>query len=533
MKTDTPRTFELQERVPTANVRPAAGKVSKRRIVWNVGWNWAGMVAQAAVGLVIAPFLIQRLGDSLYGLWILMWSLTEGLGLLDLGVRFSVGRQLAAARGKADARAVSAIVSSSLAILSLVGILMFVGTLIFAAVLPHVVDIPPSALSTARNTMILVGLGFAIHTVLSIFDAGLWALQRFDTLNMIDIPTLVLRALLTFVLIAPGSRLEIVAIVTWGTMILAGLIKAAFCFRFDPDLRPRVSSIDYAAIRELFQYGVWMFVATAGSRIRTALAPVLISSVFSLALVTPFSITVRLIGYAITFMTAAAGVLTPIATAFDAQQMSARIQTLILEGGKFCVSLTLFFSIGLVLLSGPFIGLWIDPRFAEYSALVTILVCGELLAMSQLVSRSVILATARHKVLAYSTLCEGVIGLAVGGLLMRPFGLAGFCVGLSVAAALCRGVVILAFTCRFAKIRLRDYLRIVFLKPAGLALVPALSLWGLISLRPPDTWMRLVLYCAVFTTMFAVFSAPLFGIEQLKFEARRVFYRLRNVPVES
>lgn len=49
-------------------------------------WNIAGMAVGILAGFVVAPFLVRRLGETSYGLWIPIGSLTGYFGLLDLGV---------------------------------------------------------------------------------------------------------------------------------------------------------------------------------------------------------------------------------------------------------------------------------------------------------------------------------------------------------------------------------------------------------------------------------------------------------------
>jgi O-antigen/teichoic acid export membrane protein len=41
-----------------------------------------GIIVTMGTGVVIAPFLIHRLGESIYGLWILIAALTGYFGLL-------------------------------------------------------------------------------------------------------------------------------------------------------------------------------------------------------------------------------------------------------------------------------------------------------------------------------------------------------------------------------------------------------------------------------------------------------------------
>src|SRR5436190_20993647 len=100
----------------TLPVEPSAGGriVSKSQIAWNIGWNWAGTAVQVLAAFIVAPFLIRSLGDSTYGLWILMLSVTDFLGLFDLGVRSSVTRHLGYSHSQGAQAVVNGVLNSSL-----------------------------------------------------------------------------------------------------------------------------------------------------------------------------------------------------------------------------------------------------------------------------------------------------------------------------------------------------------------------------------------------------------------------------------
>src|SRR5262249_49102474 len=62
------------------------------RILRNVLSNWTSYVVTALVGFGLTPVVVHSLGNTGYGLWTLVVSMTGYFGLLDLGIRSSVGR---------------------------------------------------------------------------------------------------------------------------------------------------------------------------------------------------------------------------------------------------------------------------------------------------------------------------------------------------------------------------------------------------------------------------------------------------------
>src|SRR5262249_52337937 len=100
----------------------------KRRIALNVLWNWAGIAVGILTGFFVSPFLVRTLDEAGYGLWVLIASLSGYFGLLDLGVRGSVGRNMAFYRAREDRANVNAVLNTALVLLCIPALLSVVGT---------------------------------------------------------------------------------------------------------------------------------------------------------------------------------------------------------------------------------------------------------------------------------------------------------------------------------------------------------------------------------------------------------------------
>ena len=68
---------------------------TRRRTLRNMTANIDGVVVNMFTGLVVMPYLIQVMGTSTYGLWVLIGTLTGYFGVLDLGVSAALGRLIA------------------------------------------------------------------------------------------------------------------------------------------------------------------------------------------------------------------------------------------------------------------------------------------------------------------------------------------------------------------------------------------------------------------------------------------------------
>ena len=119
----------------------------------NVLANWATYFASGAVSFFLTPFIVRHLGNSAYGVWTLLVSMTGYLGFLDLGIRGAVTRYVAKFHSESDHEKSSQTVSSSLwPFFCGLGALAILVAVIFAIfVIPHF-KIPPSPIKKAAQS---------------------------------------------------------------------------------------------------------------------------------------------------------------------------------------------------------------------------------------------------------------------------------------------------------------------------------------------------------------------------------------------
>jgi O-antigen/teichoic acid export membrane protein len=474
---------------------------NSRLVARNVIWNWAGMAAVMAAGVVVMPFLIHRLGDETYGLWILIGSVTNYFGLLDLGIRGSVGRYIAFYRAKNDQDGINRSLSTAIIILCAVGTLALLGTLAIIPFFGDWFDVPAEQLHSVRLTLLLVGINLALTLPLSAFDGTLWAFQRFDLLNMVDIPAIVVRTGLTFLWIANGGELVALGILTLATTLGTGLGKALLSFREDRALR-LVPRIEKAAALELFIFGFWSFLQGVTYMVTTQMGILITGAWLAVSAVTTYSIALRLVNIVQSCLIACTGVLTPLATTLHAGDKHDQQQRLFLTGGRLCTAFTLYFVILLVFLGKPLIVLWIGPSQIEAARLLTILALGHFLSFAQRVTFSMILGMGRHKFMALVGLGQSVLATVLAVLAVPAFGLAGVALAFVTGDLLGHGVIQLLYGCKLTHVRVRHYLQRSLLAPMAVAAGPALGLVALTNWWMPDSWPGLILSAAAFSICY-------------------------------
>src|SRR5262245_14343261 len=137
---------------------------------------------------------------------------------------------------------------------------------------------------------------------------------------------------------------------------------------------------------------------------------------------------------------AGTGVLTPMATAFHADDDRARQRRLFLESGKLCVAAAIYFFALFAFLGQSLLSIWIGPELVSAWLPLMIVACGELVPMAVAMSENTILATAQNRPLAFRGAAECGMALGLAAVLLHPYGLSGVCAALAISAICWRGL---------------------------------------------------------------------------------------------
>jgi O-antigen/teichoic acid export membrane protein len=506
----------------------------------NAAWNCVGTLGDALIGFFMMPFVVHTLGDTTYGLWALIASLTGCFGFLDLGVRGALGRQLAFHLARRDTQQVNATLNTAVALLSAACMITLVGVVALQFLFFRLFEVSPEQEWTVRITLLLAGLNLALSFPLSAFDATLWAAQRFDRLNQIDICVSALKAGLVFLFLRSPATLICLPLISLGGALVAGSLKIANTWtalggllRVFPLAGHRAQHgrgrgthewipggegsrplgglqfgtrfISRRALGDIFGFGLWNFVRSLATLIITRIPAVVIGSFIGPAAVTPYAIAEKLLNVVNVLFGAATGVLTPRSAGYSALDDSTRQRVLFVQGGRLCWAIALFAALGMCLFGHPFITAWLGPKYPQAPVYLAIIALGAVVPLSQSLTGCVLLGIARHQFLAVIAIGQTVLAIVLS-LLAATYGDAlVVCAALAIVSTLA-GLATAWHGCRSLHVRLLDYARQAVVPAVAACVVPGSVGAAMISIRaslfPYAFVAQMALYSLLFAALF-------------------------------
>ena len=502
-------------------------------VLRNVFSNWGSYLVSAFVGFFLAPFILHSLGNTGYGLWTLVIAVTGYFGLLDLGIRSSVGRFVARYLALQDGERVNRTINTALVLLACGSALALLATTVIVQLFFDRFHVEPELRSAGKIALMITGLNMACVLPLAIFSAVLIGMERYDILSAMSIFGELARALLVVSFLKAGYGLVALALVALATTFVqysAIGIGAKLMYR---PLALGFRFIDRQTARDLLGFGIYRFIWTVANQLIFYTDSVVIGLFVGAGAITRYAIAGSLINYGRNIVSLATDTLYPSAIRMDAREDLAGLQRLLLVGTRIALFLALPLCLGFFFLGGQFIALWMGKEYASSAIFLMILTIPQIGSMSQNVCALILAGMAKHKMLAFIVLAEGIANLALSIVLVRRFGVVGVAWGTVVPHLLCTTLIVPLYTLRLLKLSVRDYLLKGVLRPVLCALPVAVFAYAVSQQMPTATLLQFVAEVALIGALFGIltfrFSLDSDQRTAITGRVRAIFHRERVV----
>lgn len=406
------------ESPPIAKKRPSIAR--------NVVSNWGAYALAMIVNFFLSPYVVRHLGNTGYGVWTLILSLTGYLGLLDLGVRGAVTRYVAKFHTELDHKKSSNVASSAIVIFATAGALAILVSLVMATFVVGRMHIPEQFQSAARIVVIVTGLSIAASLVNGVFGGILVGLQRFDLTNSIEMTNNLLRAGTIVLMLRLGYGIVTLAFIQLGFTLLRLGANLTLSKKLYPELQLGLSEADRAGIKLIFSFSFFSFLLHVSGSLIYATDNLVIGSFLPVAAVTFYAIGGNLAEYSRALVSGISQTMTPVASATHAGQSQSELQRIVLLSSRAGSMVMLPVAITFLLRGSTFIGLWMGPQYADLSGrVVKVLSLTLILWAANAVTAGSILGVSKHRPLVPTLLAEGIANLILSIILIKKMGILG------------------------------------------------------------------------------------------------------------
>ena len=428
---------------------------SQRRVLARNGlWESSSFAIGSIVVFFLTPFIVGSLGDSMYGIWEIIISLTGFLSFADIGVRPAAVHFIARHDARQERDEVNRFVNTAFLTFSGAGALVLALAVPLSLLLPRFWNVAEGNATQASIALLIVAGELALSLPFNAFSAVLVGKQRYDVLGVIRLGMLAIRTVAIVVALNQGLGLVALAVVVAAVGLLDILICTAAAFRVLPGLRfdPRLAA--RSAFARLLKYGGWAMVVIIAMQVIWATDALIIGRALSDAQVAYFAIGFKLAFYALAMMRVTARVLEPALGALHGLGDRVGIRRLFTSSVRTVLLLSGPVLVYLLVAGVPFLRRWMDDEGTTYAIqsapVLLVMTFAVLPAIASLPLFSVCYGTNRVRPLALLVGLEALLNLGLSIMFVGPLdlGLPGVALGTMIPAVLVHAILLPIVVCR-------------------------------------------------------------------------------------
>jgi O-antigen/teichoic acid export membrane protein len=430
------------------------------------------MAAGMAVGFFLSPFLVHKLGNVAYGVWVLAISSVNYFGLLDMGLRNSVTMFVSKGHTTGDHEAASEVLSAALWVrIQIAGAVLLLSAAL-AAVFPLIFKVPPALAVDARIIILLMGLSLAIYMSIGVFGGILSALNRYDLYTLVVLIQLALRVVGVVVVLRAGYGIVAIACCELFAASVSYVLFFLVARRIYPELTIRVKKPSREVLHKIWSYSVYVFLLMVAIQLVYQTDNLVVGAFVSASAVTFYSIGNSLCRYTQQLVAAMTATFTPAASTYDAAGDTSSLRALYYNGTRATMAFSLPILITLIIRGDNFIGLWMGPQYSRISGTVlSILAIALIFSLQNTPATSIALGIEKHKTVAMWAVGEAFANLALSIVLAYKIGIYGVAIGTLIPSLAVNLILWPRYVCHLVGIHYREVLLKVW-GPVFLCAVP-------------------------------------------------------------
>ncbi len=498
----------------------AIKKIMNKNIVQigkNILTSWGMIVVQAAVGLIIVPFLFGHLGKEGYGVIGIVGAIIGMAEIADLGLRQALNRELSEKVAREDAEGFRKLSSSALFLYVIISLLIGALGACFAPSLCSLFRIGPEF----RTVTILLLRTYAPFTILlsfitPVFTAGLCSFMRYDIQNKVSMGAHLCSSLMLFVclsMIDANPFVSWCAVMAGGAILRLGVMYAYYrkiCFKGFIGIR----YFHFDSLLPLFKLGGVMYVLQLTNMLAQRMDPLIISRFIGLGGVALYEAGSKLPNVINPIVMAGVNQMVPLTTRFHVTENQKREQQTLVLGTKYTLYLGAFFSAGMLLFADSFCHLWLFDKLGEDVRMVALVL--KVWAIIKLFNCAggpqwpIVLGKKRLAFSVWLAVITSVFNVILSVYLVgfTNIGVVGVLIG-TMITEIVRRPIAAWYVSWILNMKLRDYFLNGYLAPFGFFVLLLSTGWLLLAKRSFDGWGELV-FSGVVLGAWAVIMLLLF-----------------------
>lgn len=429
-------------------------------------FSYIYMVFEILSSVLFTPFLIRSLGQSEYGVYSLVASITAYLLLLDLGVGNAIVRYMAKFRALDDKAQMRRFLGITIIFYGAIALIVVVVGLIMQNYIPAFFNkgLTAAELAKAKEMFSITMINAAFTLFIAAFVKTVIAFEKFVLSKILEILKIVFRVGLSVLCLVLGMGGVGVVAVNLAMTAVFGLVYIVYVLK-KLHIIPQFHGVDLGFIKEVVGYSFFIFLQMLATQINNLTDQVLLGALVasSAGILAVYAAGAQITHYFQSIAGSINGVLMPgVVRMVERQAAPKQLQDEMVRIGRI-----LFMVLGLVytvfLVNGRvFMQLWAGKPNIDGYWVAVIIMLPMIFYLVQSIGSQILWAMGRHKVQAVLQICVSAANILLTAALIRWNPLIGASIGTAVSMLVGNVVVMNIVFTKDIHISMKEYYQGLF-----------------------------------------------------------------------
>lgn len=458
------------------------------------------------VSLVYTPIMIERLGDSEYGVYSLVLPIVSYLNLFSFGLGSAYTRFYTRYKESDDRYGMAKLNGMFIIIYTVLGIIVSVVGFAIAdnPRLAFGSELTEAEIEIAVRLMRIMTVNAALSFPISVFESNIMVNERYVFLKLLAFVKTVINPLLIIPLLMIGLRSEAIAYMSLAFMILSGVLDVYYCFA---KLRMRINfrAFDFRLLFEMFRFTGWVFIGIIVDQLNWSIDKVLLGWFHGSHSIAVYNVASQLNVFYMSMATTFSNLLTPRVHQMVANNVSdKKISDLFIRVGRFQFVLLVMILLGFVAVGYPFVLMWAGEGYGDAYIISLLLFIPTILPSIQNLGIEIQRAKNMHKFRSVTYLAVAVLNVLISIPLCIWFSEIGVAIGTAIPVFIGNGLLMNWYYNKYIGLDIpRFWRRICALLPS--MLIPTLAALAIAIFVPIRGLLQIMLFGMLFVVVFVFF----------------------------
>ena len=275
--------------------------------------SYLTLILTNIIGLILTPYMIKHLGDSEYGLYILIGGIIGYLTILDLGLNNAIVRYVSIYRVKNDKQGEEIFLGITMITYFMISLLIIIVCVLLYFNLETIFSksLSNNELEKVKKMFIILIVNLTISIPGGTFNAICIAYQKFVFSRIVNIFKLLVRSLL--IIIVLKFRGDSISIVIIDTAVTLSVILITYLYvknKLNISIK-YTKTINSTLLKEIFSYTIWTFIFSIVIQLQWNTGQIILGIQKNTVIVAVYGLGIILAGYYSVFASSINSMLLP------------------------------------------------------------------------------------------------------------------------------------------------------------------------------------------------------------------------------